>query len=930
MEDLQTPIRNVVSQLNQPIPSTDVLLSLLTAPLAALHILPSQYAQYNANPIPSETISVEKHLPQIQKAILEHILPTWSHDSHVNDLSGLYFYSQSTALYAYEMLLSVPFTSHSVGLLTRLATEYSLDQLHSLCKGEFEWEECIRNVLTVPTKVANWCFTSGQEIPKQLQIGVHFERACLSCEKLIDKDSDAIPLINRLTKLGVFPSTPPSSRSQASFWLTVLPVVRKRLANSAYNEKWKRVFRGLSASALVLRSVLTSLATSLEVDRVRREIKLLNSLIPLDSDELVESMVGIILNPVKEWNEVHARMWVGLFALSRSDRSVQTLYENTLSIWCSPEHIKYSLLGRHHLDITFLLLLTTTQLSGTALNTSRFINAVSLYISQMDNSVRKCGMLVAEIVAERAGKKLAFGCWEGDAWAERVRGLINEKLNVEEEDEEEVIEETKPEAEKEKTNAPVKQDTNPDADSDDDSLLGYPSSPASSRSASPTPSELDEIAQDPALNVGKKKVVSPVYLAQLGAMLRGPIGLTDGGSNASEEADKIDIALSAAEELIRRKKGFGTELDENAVNLAHGLIGLQDNYSLKDFEGRRQRALNALVACCPTKVAICLIEEFLKNQYSSAQRYAMLNALALGARELAGLIETSAAASFPSKRLPPAQDRKYITGIVQDVARHAIERGKQDAVERIPELVRERRLRVKSTPKIAEINEQRKVPPEIPTPPQTTFNQVAAEYFILPLINRFWLFLRDEMTREERTQHLSGRAKYVGTGTGLVLNPLVLAHLLRTVAVLTHLSRNAMEWLSVIAPAGLELGVVLGTRRIGYMEGDDDSDDEGGKEGEGEKKEAAVLTAALELSLVVLDGCIELDRGRTLSLENGALVIGAGEWANTVLVRMEGNGARVAGSGGMEEVNLKRAAAGVVLKVEEIKDQWSSSMIDYL
>lgn len=43
--------------------------------------------------------------------------------------------------------------------------------------------------------------------------------------------------------------------------------------------------------------------------------------------------------------------------------------------------------------------------------------------------------------------------------------------------------------------------------------------------------------------------------------------------------------------------------EENAVNLAHGLMGLQDNYDLEGFDQKRQAALNALVACCPRKAA---------------------------------------------------------------------------------------------------------------------------------------------------------------------------------------------------------------------------------------------------------------------------------------------------------------------------------------
>ena len=44
-------------------------------------------------------------------------------------------------------------------------------------------------------------------------------------------------------------------------------------------------------------------------------------------------------------------------------------------------------------------------------------------------------------------------------------------------------------------------------------------------------------------------------------------------------------------------------IDENAVNLVYGFVGLQDNFDLEDFNKKRQAALNALVACCPQKSA---------------------------------------------------------------------------------------------------------------------------------------------------------------------------------------------------------------------------------------------------------------------------------------------------------------------------------------
>jgi telomere length regulation protein len=276
-----------------------------------------------------------------------------------------------------------------------------------------------------------------------------------------------------------------------------------------------------------------------------------------------------------------------------------------------------------------------------------FISGIGHYIGHLDYSIRRCGMLVAEVVAHRAGKKLDFGDWDGDdtgkPWARELRLLITARdvdADIEVEDEADDEEQSPLSTEAESVGLkeiftegahqhsegvkvspgpkPVVSTANAGYDSDD-SLTGYASS--SSRSTSPTPSELEEIEHDPTLRVGIKKIPRPVYLVQLGELVRSTSGLK---SNESEqEADKIEMALNCGEELVRKKQGYGVELgmlrcrclifmsflmkhfaDENAANLVYGFVGLQDNFELDGFEVKRQGILIALVACCPRIAAL--------------------------------------------------------------------------------------------------------------------------------------------------------------------------------------------------------------------------------------------------------------------------------------------------------------------------------------
>ena len=340
-----------------------------------------------------------------------------------------------------------------------------------------------------------------------------------------------------------------------------------------------------------------------------------------------------------------------------------------------------------------------------------------------------------------------------------------------------------------------------------------------------------------------------------------------------------------------------------------------------------------------------LIEEFFKNQYSVDQRHVALTALAVGARELASLPVPCSRVpeektAFPSKMLPGSLHQWYLVAsrtnthslpmMVEDLSRKAIDRGKEAMEDKVPQIIREKRLKIAKPPSITEVTSSRALASlrsSTTTLPKerTTFTEVAAEFFIGPLINRFWLFLRDEQMREERTSQRKGRSRYHGAGTGLILNPLVLSQFLRTLTILVNAAQNAPEWLAVLGPDSLELAVTIGTRPISNIENEDSLTDD--SSGEGERQDAAVLVAALELALIVLDGCMELDGGKSLGLDHTNLLFGVGEWAGAVFANLE-KGLRVVGGGGLHEMKLQRAAAGLLLKVDELRSRWSRSMID--
>lgn len=310
----------------------------------------------------------------------------------------------------------------------------------------------------------------------------------------------------------------------------------------------------------------------------------------------------------------------------------------------------------------------------------------------------------------------------------------------------------------------------------------------------------------------------------------------------------------------------------------------------------------------------------------------MLNALVLGAQELSGQFK---GAAFPSKMLPPALHAKYelplisngpVPALLSDVIRSVYEpERKESSGHTETDPGRNRRLRIRKAPLVTP--EENK--PEVGMRLAPTFTQVAAEHFLGPLLNRFWLFLRDEQTREDRTAHLKGRQQYYGAGTGLILNPTILRCFLNALSVLLHLARFAPEWSAVLAPDALELALTVGTKPVSRLEEAEATDDQGADSTSSANKQASILTAVLELILIVLDSALDLDDGKSLSLEHASLVLAISEWASTLLGHLD-SGIKVQGSGGSAEIGLPRVCAGVVVKVDHMISKWRRSMVDII
>jgi telomere length regulation protein len=145
-----------------------------------------------------------KHLPQIQRALLTNILPTWYpilQENNAFQLVEQYFCPSSIynarpiageiALLAYATFASLaPLTQQAITLLENLIVQYPIDRLfHAIFEGDgnvvrrrVQWEDSVRDICTIPVRVAN---IFGGQVPRLLENSVYFNALSLRTEALI-------------------------------------------------------------------------------------------------------------------------------------------------------------------------------------------------------------------------------------------------------------------------------------------------------------------------------------------------------------------------------------------------------------------------------------------------------------------------------------------------------------------------------------------------------------------------------------------------------------------------------------------------------------------------------------------------------------------------------------------------------------------------
>lgn len=419
-----------------------------------------------------------------------------------------------------------------------------------------------------------------------------------------------------------------------------------------------------------------------------------------------------------------------------------------------------------------------------------------------------------------------------------------------------------------------------------------------------------EDSEDDAELVRRDKPRAPVYIRDLIAYLRD-----------SENYDRQRLALTTAPILIRRKASYGTEIQEHAEELATLLVGVQDKYNMDDFAELRIQGMVAVFVAQPQKMGPWFSRTFFDGDYSLSQRASVLTVLGLGSRELAGheKSEYAESAAFPSKRLPESMERLYLeqanpsgdgqsSDRLQALPRNAIDSIARSVTQSFMAPMAASAADAATGPDALKLSsftsrlqQKQGASPSSSSPsgkkarvraiPNTTAQLLCTAVFF-PLTARFQVALRSST---------------VGGRGGVVAQPELLSHLLRTLGLLVHAAGPSTLSLPDMTAELWRLVLQVRARCAG---------------------ELGVTRAALFALLALLDinggggGGGGDARMRDVCRDLGREVVETQEWVSLIFEGTRGGD----GTGG-EEDEVKMLAAGVLIRLREAMDKFRAYMI---
>ncbi|CAG8892212.1 unnamed protein product [Penicillium egyptiacum] len=405
---------------------------------------------------------------------------------------------------------------------------------------------------------------------------------------------------------------------------------------------------------------------------------------------------------------------------------------------------------------------------------------------------------------------------------------------------------------------------------------------------------------DPTL-IQRNKPTAPVYIRDLIPSLRD-----------TENVERHHLAITTAPSLIRRKIGFGTELAEQIEELALTIVGLQNDNNHPSFHESRLQSMIALIVSEPFKMSRWFTAVYFDGDLSQVQRSAVLTALGLSARELAGNGEDDAKAlrfptngdtSFPSKRLSPALEAIYsganespIATLTREMSRTSLEPLAANAADRMtgPNALKVRTF--SSRMEVEKKRQQRAAQRQNST--IKDLHKVLAEGLFFPLQGRFEIMMLQFSS--------SSMPSY---------NPFFIPHLLtlflQTLSLILSTTGPHTPFLPRLTHETLSLLLPLHTSST--------------------SSEPTVTAALLSLFLAVVDLNIASGSNgeQRLVTEYATQVIELREWASQVFDRTPPSAARADTSSAVTDPQeqIRTLAAGVMVRLGEVIERYQGRLM---
>ncbi|SPO37583.1 uncharacterized protein PSFLO_03058 [Pseudozyma flocculosa] len=428
----------------------------------------------------------------------------------------------------------------------------------------------------------------------------------------------------------------------------------------------------------------------------------------------------------------------------------------------------------------------------------------------------------------------------------------------------------------------------------------------------------------------KKGLRPPVYINELAPLLK------------SDDRASIKLGLKSCAALVRRKAGWGGEVEENAVDLAFALCGLHNNLSIRRLDERRTEALAALFVACPRTVGGCLTEQFFNHQYSMVQKLSMLNALAQGAMELSGRTASSFGAGA---------DAGF--GAVAETMTHAaIDRARQEGEKHVPAIQRSKNLSIgqptsrrgamvtpiasSSSMSTSASGAAVRAAAAAAMQQRNDFARLAPQ--VVPsLLLRFSAHLAD--FQERRARRRAGG--YAGINVSGLFSPTLVSALFDTLAVLVDLSTGSDQFRTTLSSTTLETCLAVlcdpvafspssssyrtssSSKSGGILGGDHDNGEGDGARDSGRTR---IHASAFALALIVLDRNAQQDACATLSSRAPHLVEALANVAETTFTLAESRRRAADGTAanravGSDEARLARSCAAILLVLDEVREK---------